>query len=87
MLTDQQKLQQRILEVECGFWASAKDDVITWVKCEGTMHPNYLYLKDEAQQLTSISAILNKEGNLVEGDNVLPVLRDFYADLYKNNDV
>ena len=57
------------------------------MKHEGTMHPEYLHLEDEAQQLTSISAILNKEGNLVEGNNVLPALRDFYADLYKNNDV
>ncbi len=51
------------------------------------MHPDYLHREDEAQQLTSTSAILDKEGNLVEDDNVLQVLRDFYADLYKNNDV
>ena len=84
---DQQKLQQRILEVECGFWARSKEEVLTWVQHEGLMHPEYLHLKDEVRQVTSISAILNNDAELVQGDDILPVLRDFYADLYKRSDI
>ncbi len=87
MFMDQQKLQQRILEVECRFWAHSKEEVLTWVKCEGSMHPEYLHLVDEVKQVTNISTILNSDAELVQGDDVLPVLRDFYADLYKNSNI
>ena len=63
-----------------------KKDQIQWIKREGTMHPQYLHLEDEAYASPDIYSIWNKNKQLVEGEEVLAVLRDFYMELYQDKD-
>ena len=83
MLLDQQKIQQCILLAENEHWANSYSDRLTWIKQEGTMHPDYLHLEDEAKLSTDIQCIWDKAGTLVEGEDILGILRDFYSELYQ----
>ena len=64
-----------------------KSDSLEWVKREGTMHPDFLHLKDEVYQSIDIAMIQDSLGNEVEGEDVIEVLRDFYAELYKEQNI
>ncbi len=50
------------------------------------MHPQYLHLEDETHASPDIYSIWNKSKQLVEGEEVLDVLRDFYIELYQEKD-
>ena len=64
-----------------------KSDSLEWVKREGTMHPDFLYLEDEVHQSIDITMIQDSLGNEVEGEDVLEVLQDFYTELYKEQNI
>ncbi len=50
------------------------------------MHPQYMHLEDETHASPDIYSIWNKSKQLVEGEEVLEVLRDFYMELYQEKD-
>ena len=73
MVLDQQSLQKCILECEGNLWMNSKNN-LDWIKKEGTMHPDFLHLEDNYHSSIDILSILNEDGEIVEGDEVLGVL-------------
>ena len=51
------------------------------------MYADFLHLEDDIGGGIDIKALLDKNGIIVEGDDVLDMMREFYADLYRNKDV
>ncbi len=47
------------------------------------MHPDILHLEDKHHSSIDILSILNGNGEIVEDDEVLGVLHNFYVDLYR----
>ncbi len=68
---------------ELSIWERDKLDVSSWVEMEGTCKLEFLHLEDLTHQQAAINKILDTSGNLMEGDSILEVLHDFYAELYK----
>ncbi len=56
------------------------------MELEGTCKLDFLHLEDLSCQQAAITKILDVSGHLVEGDSILEVLYDFYAELYKCRD-
>ena len=61
-------------------WSTQKK--LEWVLQEGTGHPAVLHLEDENNFNLDIKQLKDEAGNMVYGDNVLNVLKDFYSKLY-----
>ena len=82
---DQFSLQRHISQCEQQLWELPYKN--EWITKEGTMHADFLHLEDDIGGGIDIKALLDKHGTIVEGDDVLDVMREFYADLYRNKDV
>ena len=50
------------------------------------MYPKFLHLEDEICQGLDIGQLHNVTGEIVQGDDILEVIRNFYMDLYGNKD-
>ncbi len=53
------------------------------MELEGTCKLDFLHFEDLSCQQAAITKILDVSEHIVEGDSVLEVLHDFYAELYK----
>ena len=82
---DRVLLQQCIAKCETTIWERSSTPE-NWALREGTMCPEFLHLEDELSQGLDIGQLYNAAGKIVQGDDVLEVMRDFYMNLYSNKD-